>query len=609
MDSRHWSGLPYLDVLRPEPGWTVDRAVLATYSTDLVAVVAALLALAGLDDDRGSGSRVDFANAYEQLRDRVRVLVQAGRVSWPPTRLLILSILDRFIREENANESEGSWHPKAALVKMQNEENGGQIEWRLWIGSRNLTRSLDWDAGLALTGQAGGVGRPIPGIAALGAEMAGRAKLSGFDAEHVQHELERVLWQSPDGVVVDEVRWFTPNGQRALPTQPDNVRRLTVISPFIDGTTINRLGRWGDKNTERVLLSTRSELARLHTQLGQPLAGFQQLLGLDAPDPEDDGLLPEDSADEQDVTSEDEEIESRGLHAKIICAEHADGSGMLWLGSANATRRGWEGPNTEIAVQLSVDQAVGDGIRVFADEVASTIDLSTLSPVDEPPPEEKALEEAHGQVAARWQVTQRRYHEGPLLICEPPPHPDREDINLEVGLFACDFVTWPRRRRQVQLPHTSPARETELLQVRLRLGSYQCTWLQRAPLDPPPGEERDRRALARYLDSRMFLLWIRALLNAEDIGDGGGDWDAKPIRPRRLATSGPSWWAPTLEEVLKAWSRDPDRLRVIDRKVEHYLKLMQDQPDIERSQEEERILQEFQATWRVIRQVLVSEAA
>jgi hypothetical protein len=56
--SKHWSGLPYLDTLRPELGWIVDRAILATYSADLVAVVAALLALAGLDDDRGSGSKI-----------------------------------------------------------------------------------------------------------------------------------------------------------------------------------------------------------------------------------------------------------------------------------------------------------------------------------------------------------------------------------------------------------------------------------------------------------------------------------------------------------------------------------------------------------------------
>ena len=39
MDKRHWSGLSYLDAIRPQPGWSVDRAILATYSADLVAVV------------------------------------------------------------------------------------------------------------------------------------------------------------------------------------------------------------------------------------------------------------------------------------------------------------------------------------------------------------------------------------------------------------------------------------------------------------------------------------------------------------------------------------------------------------------------------------------
>ena len=69
-ESRHWRSFPFLQALRPEPGEVVDAAVLATYSADLVVVAASLLALAGLDDDRGSGSKVDFANAFERLNGR-----------------------------------------------------------------------------------------------------------------------------------------------------------------------------------------------------------------------------------------------------------------------------------------------------------------------------------------------------------------------------------------------------------------------------------------------------------------------------------------------------------------------------------------------------------
>jgi hypothetical protein len=609
--SKHWSGLPYLDALRPDPGWVVDRAVLTTYSADLVAVVAALLALAGLDDDRGSGSKVDFANAHEQLRDRVRILVQAGRIALPAKKLAILSILDGFIREVYADESQGSWHPKAALIRLRSEDDVDRSEWRLWIGSRNLTRSLDWDAGLVLTGRSSDGGQPVLGVAELGAELASLARLADFVPERVQQELERVRWQSPKGVTVDELRLFTPNGRRGLPAQPDNIKKLVVISPFIDGTTIQRLGRWGNKKTERLLLSTLPELTRLHTQAGRPLTGFQQLLSLDVPEQEGDTLPAEDATEESEVSSEDEEIESRGLHAKLIYAERAEGGGMLWLGSANTTGRGWEGPNTEVVAQLRIEQVVAEGLNAFLEEVASTIDVSTLPEIDELEPEEEWLEEARKQVAARWEVTQQRHPKGPLLLCDQPPHPDREDIELEVGLLACDLVPWPRRQKQLQLPPIPQARETELIQVQLRLGPHRCTWLQRAPLDPPPDEERDRRALARYLDPRTFLLWIRALLSAEDIGDGGGEWDTEPAPVTRPGSTAVRlmWWAPTLEEVLKAWSRDPDRLQIIDRKVEHYLKLMQEQPDIEHSEEEERVLEEFQATWRVIRQVLVSEAA
>lgn len=73
MTSRLWKSNPFLDCLRPDVGWSVDQCVIATYSADLVAIVAAMLALAGLDDDRGSGSKVDFAIAHERLRRRAKI--------------------------------------------------------------------------------------------------------------------------------------------------------------------------------------------------------------------------------------------------------------------------------------------------------------------------------------------------------------------------------------------------------------------------------------------------------------------------------------------------------------------------------------------------------
>lgn len=60
-DRQAWAGQPYLDELRPGGLETVRLALFATYSVDLSAVAATLLALTGRNDDKGSGTAVDFA--------------------------------------------------------------------------------------------------------------------------------------------------------------------------------------------------------------------------------------------------------------------------------------------------------------------------------------------------------------------------------------------------------------------------------------------------------------------------------------------------------------------------------------------------------------------
>ena len=114
----------------PIPAGGRDHAFLASYSADLVALVAALLALAGLDDDRGSGSKVDFANTVDKLADRVRLIAPAGRLMAPAKTPKILAILDRYVREVNLDETVASWHPKAGLAK-QIADDGKNVQWRL----------------------------------------------------------------------------------------------------------------------------------------------------------------------------------------------------------------------------------------------------------------------------------------------------------------------------------------------------------------------------------------------------------------------------------------------------------------------------------------------
>ena len=120
-----------------------------------------------------------------------------------------------------------------------------------------------------------------------------------------------------------------------------------VISPFLDGGITRKLGAWGSESTRRLLLSSRMALTALLDQKQKPTAGFEQLLYMDAPDIDSEPVEAEEGQDEAEQIL-------RGLHAKLICARLRKGA-RVWLGSANATARGWQGINTEAIAELDID--------------------------------------------------------------------------------------------------------------------------------------------------------------------------------------------------------------------------------------------------------------
>ena len=599
----HLATQPLLELLRPPAGWRTDCAILSAYSAEPAVLVAILLALAGRDDDAGSGSRVALARTMTELNGRVSFVLQRGRLAAPHGTPRVLALLDRFVREvpwdEVANDSAGrSWHAKVALARTVPYDNpDGPSRWRLWLGSRNFTRDTSWDIGLSLeTVGSGARGQTLPGIDHMATRLAAKAGRTRA-WRPLAAELAQTRWDVPQGLDVRRVELMLPDdGGRGMPQAPADIERLIAVAPFLDGKTVGRLGAWGDK---KELLSSMPELARLNAQTSAPLAGFD-LLAL--PGTPEEGVGP---PEEGDATSE-AALEARGLHAKLLWAEHGRRA-TLWLGSPNLTQRAWQ-RNAEAYAEVGVSlrrnppaaRALYDGIEAFR-ELARPVRPEELGAAVKEDPVEEALERARGQVAARLSGHQRRGMNSTIVETrDGPPHPDDTRVALDVARLGGAMRPWPPGAVSVEIPLLD-AVETELLSLRVSLNGDGISWTQRVPFDPPLAVVRDTDLLRDYLGARGILSWISDELDDAIETDGGGPWDAERTGGGGSGgRTGTGLDLPTVEKVLRAWTRDPDRLDAVDRILRGSGTTRREADDAEAR----RHLDAFARSWRVLRREL-----
>ena len=611
----HLPTLPLLETLRPPPGWRTDRAILSAYSAETAVLVSLLLALAGRDDDSGSGSRVALARTLDELHGRVAFVLQRGRIAAPNVAPPVLSLLDRFVREAPWDEggAEGgsgqSWHAKVALVRLVTTDDGtAPPRWRLWLGSRNFTRDTSWDIALSLeTVQPGSSGgQTMEGIEQVAARLAEHADETARWQPLIS-ELAQTRWNVPRGLTLRRISLMLPEDtDRGLPRSPPKVRRLLAVAPFLDGGTVRRLRSWTDQT--RTLLSTVPELGRLSTQGASPLKGFE-LLALPGTREENEAPPDEDSA------PLDASLDSRGLHAKLLWAEHAGGA-TLWLGSPNLTQRAWT-RNAEAFAEVGVRlrggaqaaKSLHEGLETFRN-MARPVDPEDLE--DETPEDDdrEALEVARCQVAARLCARQGHDAKGTTIIeaLERSPHPEDPRILLFVGRLGGAMVPWARDAISVALPEADASADTYLISVRVSLNDQSLSWTQLVPFDPPLPTTRDAAILREYVGALGVLSWIRDVLDDAIDSDGGGPWDKKlprrpcPRRPRAPSAAD----VPTVEQVLRAWIRDPARLDSVDR----ILRTVATGPaTAEEDAEARRHLEAFARSWKTLRAGLIGEAS
>lgn len=604
--------LAVLDALTPAPGWETDLALFSSYSVDLVAVAAIVVALAGEGDDHERLQNAPLARACERMRDRFRVVCQAGRVAAPGSGTSTLVIADRWIREVPHNGNERSWHAKLALVRYRSiEAPDNEAEWRLWIGSRNLTRDTSWDSALTALGRVSRTSDSIDqSVARTGAVLAAKAELPGWSTTDVEDELRSLHWEWPEDMeVVSFAMWPDAQSATGFPRTPRGLSHVVAVSPFVNGSVSRNLSRWGRQSTKRQLLTTPATMAALAAQRGDPLVGFSSLHQLDMPA----GAEGTD-ADLQDETGDDQMVEvHRGLHAKLLWARSPKGD-ELWLGSANLTERAWDGRNTEAVVHARVVPQVGEGlidglVNGLSTEVLHD-ELVTAPPAENPA--EKALERLRNRIAATWDARLERDEASDTVRCETElaPFRDGDGASLSARLLGqTDWVQWKPRTTAVEFAAPELHRQTELVELELRsteVPDLAASWVARAVMNPPLDIGRDRAVLARLMGPGAFLAWLRALLGDVSGGASGDPW---PERTRGAPRQPASWKigvsrTPTLESVLRAWIRNPATVRQVDRELETWAREIREALPEDADENDREALREvgrFEAAWRVIR--------
>ncbi len=598
MNEPGWPFFSFCELLRPEAGWKTDHAILATYSADFAVSIAALLALSRCDcDDRRTGSQLELVNAIDTLRNRVRVLVHPGRLAKPKVPRPIHAVLDKFIFEIPPKARDCSWHPKVALLRFTPGDSPGTTEcqWRLWIGSRNLTKSMNREAGVVLTSRSDNRGKPVEGIGELGAQLARRAELAGFPADKVLQDLNALTWEFPFGTEVESVRLFGEQTPSAFPPRNDGADRVLVVSPFLDKRTVRSVAQWGGNGVRRTLVSTLQELSRLVRDDPQIFDDFQ-VLWCTSPELSAEGVESMEEAAEATAVKpiEGEEVPLAGLHAKILYA--AKGARrQLWLGSANATARGWDGRNYEVVAEIRLtrpDPAVAlekfvGGCHIFEPEVALAID-----DVDD-----VALEKTRNDLAYGWLLSQRLEGERPVVVSKTGYPPIKNaDIQLDVASLGQEWIPWPPEAQEVTLPALRTWQFSDFLQVRLSLRKRTCEWIQIARFVPPIDQKRDHAAIAHYLDLATYFLWLRSRL-ADQPRPGGGDWDKEDPSDAAPIGHTASFLAsvvPTLEEVLRSWARNPAAFAEAESVVTNTLVEMERRAT---GEEDIKALSDFRKTW------------
>ena len=551
-----------MDLLRPPPGRRLDLVVLTTYTLDLEALLAvplAVLAHADAGVDQLLEDPLLVLQGLREAGDRVHVFVDETGIAVPRRQRELYATLENSVHPVRAPGG-GVFHPKVWLARFVSPEGGGEALLRVGVLSRNLTFDRSWDVALASEVTPGR--RRLAASGPLARLVGDLGELSTMPLPSALKEslttlagqVSRAAFPGPAGFSDVPIAFHTAGIGRPPRWLPKvaNGGNVLAVAPFLTGKALDSIRALGRGKGH--LVSRREELDGVSDASVTRWDEARVLA---------DAVLDEPG----------DETSSRpsGLHAKIIAVEHG-WDVTWWLGSANLTAPALEGSNVEIMAQIT-----GRKSRVGIEKFLDGFDrlCETYTRTDETGDEDDQEQQAQRDVEA-----------GARALAK---------AELAITCAAADEIWEWRLEGQIQLPEGVTAKvwpvsidEDQAIPADLPVtfllpmtrltafaafvvssdspGAEPRRFARKLPISGVP-EERTARVLRSLIDSpERLLAFLRALLGGlEELGHGGD-----------LNEGGAGAWkweagfaAETLlEDLLRAASRDPDRLVAVRRLIE-----------------------------------------
>ena len=591
--------LDYGTLLMPPAQYTLTHAVTTTYSLDLYTLLAIPVALFYSKILDGDFKKINFdvLGAIEQTTNKLHIYCQKGKIKVPRKFNYLFAYLEDSITEITPPSYDSSFHPKVWVLRFEKKLT---IKYRVIVLSRNLTFDRSWDLAFyfegILTNQIYKSNKPL--VDFIG-HLFKKKCPTGF--RKILDDLPKVKFEDIDGF--DRLNFYPigfDNFQTYKnPLEQSEFEKLLIISPFVDRTTLKKLHQ--NSPTEKILISREEELQKIPAKL---FKGYEPYF-LTRRIVEGEAL--------EDFDEAGFEPQKQQLHAKLFIGEKR-GHYHWFLGSANCTDPAFT-RNTEFMIALISKNPKNspDHIKnILINPEDDTAIFEGYEPEDFPDggkPEnirQQELRKLEYQLinsVFEGKVTQRKstlnYDLTVTVNLEKKQW--NKHITVKIAPLNFDTNTQPIRqncRNNLLFQNLSETELSKFLVVRISCkGEADTLFLMKMKVKLPEG--RKGKILKSLISSRdNFFKYLNFLLlgnpylenNTLDLGEkNNGNDNGDAVRDSNTDL-------PIFEHLLIAASRNPQKLKAVDRLVQRLKD--DDQDDMAKI-----VPDEFYEFWNVFKKV------